>query len=339
MSSECIICCANIVDKNGNICELCSLGQDPYASSLNEETPLSKAKILPDQYASDTPQHQRPGRSRKILLNGGVTNTDPYGNELTSSLPTNDVKVYQPGQVPVHTNTTAKASGVTTGQERQPLTSGITKNITTDLISESHFVKWIRSFFSGIPFTIDNDVTSFQVFPDFSGTSTNMSGNACDQVILYGKITAGMISENNNVEVYGKRDADNNIVATSIRNIASGTTVSPSKVISATIVRLITLGIICFIVWLLYSITSATGESAPIAIGQYVGAVLIAIILMSLSLFLFKNIRLKKWAAIFFIAAISVLVYVFFPDLLARIIGGAVTIGIIFLVVKLIFKK
>lgn len=78
--------------------------------------------------------------------------------------------------------------------------------------------------FKGIPYALDNDITMFQVFPDYTGTSLNAMGNACDQVIVYGKLNAGAVSENNDVEVYGHRDADNNIVAKKIVNKASGTT-------------------------------------------------------------------------------------------------------------------
>jgi hypothetical protein len=79
--------------------------------------------------------------------------------------------------------------------------------------------KLAKSLFSGIPYTLDNDLTTFQVFPDYSGKTVTASGNACDQVIVYGKVAAGVISENNSVEVYGKRDSNNNIISDKIKNI------------------------------------------------------------------------------------------------------------------------
>lgn len=54
--------------------------------------------------------------------------------------------------------------------------------------------KWFRSMFTGIPFTLDNDVVMFQVFPDCTGTSLNAVGNACDQGIVYGKVNNGSIN-------------------------------------------------------------------------------------------------------------------------------------------------
>ena len=81
----------------------------------------------------------------------------------------------------------------------------------------------------------------FQVFPDYSGTALNAMGYACDQVIVYGKLNAGAVSENNSIEVYGHRDSNNNVVAKTIKNTASGTTITPDGVISPILVWIITL--------------------------------------------------------------------------------------------------
>lgn len=94
---------------------------------------------------------------------------------------------------------------------------------------------------------MDDDVTMFQVFPDFSGTSLNTLGNTCDQVIVYGKLNNGAVSENNDVEVYGRRDANNNIIAKTIKNKASGTTITPIRTIGQGVVWLITAIVIALI--------------------------------------------------------------------------------------------
>ena len=83
--------------------------------------------------------------------------------------------------------------------------------------------------FKGVPFTLDDDVTMFQVFPDFTGTSLNVLGNACDQVIVYGRLNNGAVSENNDVEVYGRRDSNNNVIAKTIKNTAKSTAKSANK--------------------------------------------------------------------------------------------------------------
>lgn len=49
--------------------------------------------------------------------------------------------------------------------------------------------------------------------PDYTVTLLNAVGNACDQVIVYGKVNNGSINENNDIEVYGHRDAYGNVIA------------------------------------------------------------------------------------------------------------------------------
>lgn len=86
------------------------------------------------------------------------------------------------------------------------------------------------------------------MFPDFTGSALNAQGNACDQVILYGKINKGVISENNDVEVYGYRDSSNNIIVSYVRNKASGTMITPTGATSATTVRVLVMMILGIII-------------------------------------------------------------------------------------------
>lgn len=246
MAYKCRMCGVNEVDNPGDICELCAIGQDPYAQTQTPSPSLqgtSQLNINGNQNnGSYSPKR---GTNRKVLLNGGASlaHQDPYGNDMMTSDPQPSVQVYSSGQVPqtsqqnttiVNTTPVVKVSG------NQPITSGITKNISIDNQKKSILSKWFRSLFSGIPFTLDDDVTMFQVFPDFTGTSLNALGNACDQVIVYGKLNNGAVSENNDVEVYGRRDANNNIIAKTIKNKASGTTITPARTIGQGVVWLIT---------------------------------------------------------------------------------------------------
>lgn len=257
MSYKCRICGTNDVEQAGDVCELCAIGQDPYAAAIqnNNVTPeVSKQGLFQPQTSGDTGNYTPSrGKNRKVLLNGGasVANLDPYGNSIVTQ-DESSVQVYQAGQVPVsqqvtnqpitipvgNTNATGSVTGV---NKNEPLTSGITKNISVDVQKISALRKLFRTLFKGIPFTLDNDITMFQVFPDYTGTSLNAMGNACDQVIVYGKLNAGAVAENNDVEVYGHRDADNNIVAKKIVNKASGTTATPDRVIPVAVIWAITI--------------------------------------------------------------------------------------------------
>ncbi len=250
MAYKCRICGSNDVEHMGDVCELCAIGQDPYASAMQGDTEVESKVYAPVNNELGSSHTSIRGKSRKVLLGGGnaIANTDPYGNSMVSANDDEDrVQVYHAGQVPVtqqaSTVTSTSNNGSTSKSDakgNQPITFGITKNITVDNQKKSFLEKWFRSIFSGIPFAFDDDVTMFQVFPDYSGTSLNAMGNACDQVIVYGKLNAGAVSENNDVEVFGHRDSNNNVIAKTIKNKASGTTITPDKTISVGIVWLIT---------------------------------------------------------------------------------------------------
>lgn len=250
MACKCRICGSNEVDYEGDVCELCAIGQDPYASGMSSAAQPQPQPKGNGGYAQQQPEASHTGRrgaSRKVLIGGGSSNAnlDPYGNDMTvSQQPA--VQVYQAGQMPAQMMNqqpavqTGNAPAAKAGAHG-PLTEGITKNISVDNEEQSFLAKWFRALFTGAPLPLDNEVTMFQVFPDYSGTALTSQGTACDQVIIYGKVGRGAVSENNEVEVYGKRDSHNNIVASKIKNKATGTTVSPQRCIGNTAVWILTI--------------------------------------------------------------------------------------------------
>lgn len=257
MSYKCRICASNDVEHQGDICEICAIGVDPYAVGMSGANNTSDDNV---GSASGTADYSAKRGGRKVLLGGGssISNQDPYGNDMTPVQEDNSVQVYSAGQVPQGGNNTGNNTNVTSQSNTvstQYATSGITKNITVDSQKRSFLTKWFSALFKGIPYTLDDDITMFQVFPDYTGTALNSMGNACDQVIVYGKLNNGAVSENNDVEVYGRRDSNNNIIAKTIRNKASGTTISPMRCIDAGIARVITL----VVAVLLFALISALG--------------------------------------------------------------------------------
>lgn len=247
MAYKCRICGVNEVDNQGDICELCAIGQDPYAQSptLPHDSQTTSQPNINNNQSNISSYSPKRSTNRKVLLNGGTSlaNQDPYGNDMTVPDQQQSVQVYSAGQVPQtsqQSTTVVTATPTIKTSSNQPITTGITKNISVDNQKKSVLAKWFRALFAGIPFTLDDDVTMFQVFPDFSGTSLNALGNACDQVIVYGKLNNGAVSENNDVEVYGRRDSNNNIIAKTIKNKASGTTITPAQTIGQGVVWFIT---------------------------------------------------------------------------------------------------
>lgn len=243
MAYKCRICGSNEVDNPGDVCELCAIGADPYAAGLGvAQAPQYNNSGMPQQTGSGyTPKHTK---NRKVLLNGGtaVANTDPYGNDMTAAQTSAPVQVYAAGQLPQQSVVSKPAKKKTASKVgKHPLTTGIVKNLVVDKQERSFISRWFRALFTGTPYLMDDEITMFQIFPDYTGTSLTASGNACDQVIVYGKLNHGAVNENNEVEVYGRRDLSNNIIAKTIKNKASGTVCSPKRTISCLMAWLITL--------------------------------------------------------------------------------------------------
>lgn len=255
MAYKCSVCGERDVEHPGDVCDLCALGQDPYAASMAQQVKNSRSRQVyeapPVQEDTYVPGR---GKTRKILVGGSpaLQDTDPCGNEIAPQEEVStETPIYRSGQTPMHTSENSGSVHVSSSSKKsnsssanisnQPITKGISKNISVDTQKRSALAKWFRTLFTGVPFTFDDNITMFQVFPDFNGQALNAMGNACDQVIVYGKLNAGAVSENNEVEVYGRRDASNNVVAKSIRNVASGTTITPDGAMGPAAVWLITL--------------------------------------------------------------------------------------------------
>ena len=172
MAFKCRICGINEVSSQGDICDLCAIGQDPYAQNQNVSSHSSNASGQQHDINAYSPKRSA---SRKVLLGGGaqLSNRDPYGNDMTETDSQSDVKVYSPGQVPNVAQSGGVAANSATSTvpgsaiRNQPATEGITKNISTDNQKTHIIIKWFRALFGGVPFTLDDDVTMFQVFPDF----------------------------------------------------------------------------------------------------------------------------------------------------------------------------
>ncbi len=250
MSCKCRICNSNEVENFGDICELCAIGADPYLADMTE----GHSAVTDDGGEQEMVHPKSSGiKARRILLGGGssVPVQESEETEIAERENADEVQVYEPGSVPQ--TPPVNTSGGLSQSPQNPvasgcITAGITKNIMVDHQKRSFLEKWFGALFKGIPFTLDDDVTMFQVFPDYSGTTLNAMGNACDQVIVYGKLNNGEVSENNDVEVFGRRDSRNNIIAQMIRNKATGTTIKPMRVLGAGLVRTITLLAVALIV-------------------------------------------------------------------------------------------
>ena len=261
MACKCRMCGINDVYSPGDICDLCAVGGDPYAGDGSMGNALGS-------YQNNTYSNGTSGTKtrRPILVGNGVnqvpqtmasTSSNTYNTQVSQQFPNSNsqVQVYQNGQVPntINNNSVDDSQDIAALDNNGPLTQGVIKNLYVDTQKKSVLVRLFRTMFKGIPFTLDNDITMFQVYPDFSGTTLTAMGTACDQVIVYGKVNAGAVAENNDVEVYGHRDSDMNIVASKIVNKATGTNVKPYRAIPVAIIWILVLAVIAACAWFVAS--------------------------------------------------------------------------------------
>ncbi len=157
---KCRICNTNEVDHPGDICELCAIQQDPYASG-GAPDPYVQPVSRPEPWQQTTVSPSLRRNNRKILLQGGneLANRDPYGNDMTpyQEEPVQQVQVYQAGQSGIQqTSAYAQQSNPAPAQSKPdrngPLAVGIVKNVNTDTEENPFFTKLFRSLFHGSPF-------------------------------------------------------------------------------------------------------------------------------------------------------------------------------------------
>lgn len=125
------------------------------------------------------------------------------------------------------------------------IVKGLATNIVQDRDRRGLVWRWFRSMFSNASFSFDKDITQFQIVPiTVSNSSPHSLTSSREQVVLYGKIGFGLISDCNKVEVYGKRDKRGYIVPRQIKNLTTGTTVKPTMTLSRAAIWTITLSVI-----------------------------------------------------------------------------------------------
>lgn len=232
MSVKCRICGINPVPAPGDICSQCN------NSSGNKP-------------------------KRKVLLNGGaeLSNCDPYGNNMGSGAgaPGYAPPVAPPPAPPVTPPPVAPTPPAFYGgnapvqaapayQSRQmPVCSGVVRNVSRDYQKRAFIYKWFRALFGGVPYTLDDEATLFQVYPVNTPNGLNSMGNACDLVAVYGQVSNGSINNGDMVDVYGQRDSKNRVIARKVMNNSSGCVVTGARSLGVVPVLIITLLVIALL--------------------------------------------------------------------------------------------
>lgn len=272
LSHKCKICGEVPVNEQGDICQGCS---DPYSS----------------HYADPPPLHGT-GNRRRVLIGDAVVPADisvACDNDRTgtSVILTTAQNTYQPvvqsTTAPANPRSAAISSPINPVVSNSALratdyeTEGVVRNYKEETSKSFLLERWVRTLFKGVPFSMDNTIHTFQVYPQ-GWMTTNTGIPICDEVVVYGQVNRGKISLDNTVQVWGKRDTSNAIVATKIFNVASGTWLNIRYGLSPLAAWIITLAVVSLPFLLFFYI-----QNSPEAL-----IVLLGIILMLIAIFNFK---------------------------------------------------
>ena len=138
---------------------------------------------------------------------------------------------------------------------------GIVQNYMSTPCQEGALSRWMKSVFTGVPFTTDPNRISFNVLDPDSVRGLAAGGNIHSaHVQIYGNITAGDISNGRKVKVWGKKDSNNVIYASKIQDSGTGVITSFGHSIPAAIPRIVTLLIVLIPVILFFYMKSLVGD-------------------------------------------------------------------------------
>ena len=284
----CPICNVRKVSREGEICSSC---QDPY-NPVPIVTPTAQQSAMPDTAStnstSDTSDETVTVASTgRRIMNTPVNSAPTTPSRRSVILPQQGVsqQAVQPAPAPqtvpivppVGTNQAQGTNAQPASGAITPATEGIVKNVTNSKDQANFLGRWFRSLLLGVPLARTDDITEFQVYSNWTGTSSN-GGYSADKVVAYGNIVTGKPIQDNSVRVYGKRDKNRMIVASNIENTTDGTySVFDPAPISATVVRVISFAIIAVIVLLVVlAVTGLSGRGG--AIGQGAQTLLYSIV-------------------------------------------------------------
>lgn len=108
--------------------------------------------------------------------------------------------------------------------------SGYVNNITIQQDSPAFAVRYFRCLFTGVPLSFSEQVISFDMVFDRSGESIDDSGNRSVLVEVYGSSRQNSISQYNHVDVYGRRNHNNVMIANKVVNNDNGVSITTLKI-------------------------------------------------------------------------------------------------------------
>lgn len=309
MSYKCAICNTSYVEHPGDICDSCAMSNSGspdvfYCSKCGQNQVSTRGGLCPNCQNTKT--------QKKIIIEDDKRKTKsplfpiPIGGT----------------EKPVYDKKTSCH------------VEGVVRNYQSTQIHNGFLSKLFQTMFTFTPYVRDNTIQTFQVF---SNISDNGMDDKCDEVIVYGRTLFGSVYDNNYVVVDGYRNRSNTIVARSIQNKTSNTTLKLYRAISPFvfwgILVLFILGEVLFYYLTSNNSTSvnqATTNTTNIAEGttSIFGSILFMVILLVFAASLFSTFFRRNPAILLF--AVLVLLSIFVVPELSSIVSIIVILYVTF---------
>lgn len=222
MSYKCSKCNKSYVDNQGDLCDNC-LTLTRQQTTLNSSNSQSNSS-----------------NRRKVLINPNI-NVSQIGPTNNTPVPTsqNNPSIAQvaPKQSPSNPTNPTPYTSVPVPKYIQ----GTVKNLRSEHLRESFFRRWGRTLFLGVPYFKYNEIQTFQLFSTNNASTANPNLHSCYEIIIYGQIKRGFITDNNTVQVWGSKRSNNSVYARKIINVTSNTTTQTTDGIPTIVAWILTI--------------------------------------------------------------------------------------------------
>lgn len=208
MSYKCSKCNKSYVDNQGDLCDNCltlTRQQNTLNSPNNPNITSNPRKVLiaPNIKVSPIGQSANPPTT-PVTVPPNTPTVSPVTPNKSPSNPTNPT-TYTAVPVPKYIQ-------------------GTVKNLRSEHLRESFFRRWGRTLFLGVPYFKYNEIQTFQLFSTNNASTANPNLHSCYEIIIYGQIKRGFLTDNNTVQVWGNKRSNNSVYARKIINVTSNTT-------------------------------------------------------------------------------------------------------------------
>lgn len=132
---------------------------------------------------------------------------------------------------------------------------------------------WFQSLIYGVPFYMGDTRNTFNLYPlEEDGNSMDLARQHCVMVTFFGPTDSGMISSGQIMEVHGSFGPDRSFYASNIINRTNGTSVRVSAGLPGNAIRVITLLLVGFLVYLFSGLNLGGGGGGSTGGGAGIGS-------------------------------------------------------------------